>query len=192
MFKKILKGLGVFLAIVIIALAITPFLFKDKIKELVLKSINEKVDATVAFEDVSLSLFKNFPKANITIDKLSIINKEPFAGDTLFYSGELNLKMSVKELFKADGEAMELESFSSNNGLVNIIFNKDGIGNFDIALKDQKDDTSSKSEPFKLNIQNYSISNLKFKYLDEASTMNVIINDIQHNGKGNFAASTLD
>ena len=124
MFKKILKGLGVFLAIVIIALAITPFLFKDKIKELVLKSINEKVDATVAFEDVSLSLFKNFPKANITIDKLSIINKAPFAGDTLIYSGELNLKMSVKELFKADGEAMELESFSSKNGLVNIIFNK--------------------------------------------------------------------
>ena len=192
MFKKILKGLGVFLAIVIIALAITPFLFKDKIKELVLKSINEKVDATVAFEDVSLSLFKNFPKANITIDKLSIINKAPFAGDTLFYSGELNLKMSVKELFKADGEAMELESFSSNKGLVNIIFNKEGIGNFDIALKDQKDDTSSKSEPFKLNIQNYSISNLKFKYLDEASTMKVIIDDIQHNGKGNFAASKLD
>ncbi len=192
MFKKILKGLGIFLAIVIIALAITPFLFKDKIKELVLKSINEKVDATVAFEDVSLSLFKNFPKANIKIDKLSIINKAPFAGDTLFYSGELNLKMSVKELFKADGEAMELESFSSNNGLVNIIFNKDGIGNFDIALKDQKDDTSSKSEPFKLNIQNYSISNLKFKYLDEVSTMKVIIDDIQHNGKGNFAASKLD
>lgn len=192
MFKKILKGLVIFLAIVIIALVITPFLFKDKIKELVLKSINEKVDATVAFEDVSLSLFKNFPKANITIDKLSIINKAPFAGDTLFYSGELNLKMSVKELFKADGEAMELESFSSNKGFVNIIFNKDGIGNFDIALKDQKDDASSKSESFKLNIQNYSISNLKFKYLDEASTMKVIIDDIQHNGKGNFAASKLD
>ncbi|WP_396182890.1 AsmA-like C-terminal region-containing protein [Flavobacterium sp.] len=192
MFQKILKGFGIFLAIVIIALAITPFLFKDKIKELVLKSINGKVDATVAFEDVSLSLFKNFPKANITIDKLSILNKAPFEGDTLFYSGELNLKMSVKQLFKADGEAMELESFSSKNGLVNIIFNKEGIGNFDIAQKDQKDDTSSKSKPFKLNIQNYSISNLKFKYLDEASTMNVIINDIQHNGKGNFAASKLD
>jgi hypothetical protein len=192
MFKKILKGFGIFLAIVIIALAITPFLFKDKIKELVLKSINGKVDATVAFEHVSLSLFKNFPKANITIDKLSILNKAPFAGDTLFYSGELNLKMAVKELFKADGEAMELESFSSKNGLVNIIFNKEGIGNFDIALKDQKDDTSSKSEPFKLNVQNYSISNLKFKYLDEASTIKVIIDDIQHNGKGNFAASKLD
>lgn len=192
MFKKILKGLSVILAIVLITLAITPFLFKDKIKELVLKSINEKVDATVAFEEVSLSLFKNFPKANITIDKLSIINKAPFAGDTLFYSGELNLKMSVNELFKADGEAMELESFSSKNGLVNILFNKEGIGNFDIALKDQKEANSTDSKPFKLNIQNYSITNLKFKYLDEASSMKVIIDDIQHNGKGNFATSKLD
>jgi len=120
MLKKILKGFGIFLLVAIIALAATPFLFKSKIKELVLKSINEKVDATVAFEDVSISLFKSFPKANVTIDKLSLINKAPFAGDTLFYSGEVNLRMSVKELFKSNGEAMQIESFSSKNGLVNI------------------------------------------------------------------------
>ena len=88
MIKKILKGLGIFLLVAIIALAAAPFLFKDKIKQLVLKSINENVDANVAFEDVSLSLFKSFPRANVTIDKLSIINKAPFEGDTLFYSGE--------------------------------------------------------------------------------------------------------
>jgi hypothetical protein len=132
MVKKILKGIGIFLLVSIVALAAAPFLFKDKIKELVLKSINENVDAKVAFEDVSLSLFKSFPRANVTIDKLSIINKAPFEGDTLFYSGQLNLKMSVKELFKFEGEPMELESFSSVDGLVNIIFNKDGFGNFDI------------------------------------------------------------
>lgn len=116
-----------------------PFLFKDKIKELVVKSINENVDATVAFEDVDLSLFKSFPKANVTIDRLSIINKAPFAGDTLFYSGEVNLKMSIKELFKGDGEPMNLESFSSKNAVVNILFDKNGLGNFDIAIKDEKD-----------------------------------------------------
>ena len=58
MIKKILKGLGIFLLVAIIALAAAPFLFKDKIKQLVLKSINENVVANVAFEDVSLSLFK--------------------------------------------------------------------------------------------------------------------------------------
>jgi hypothetical protein len=192
MIKKILKGLGIFLLVAIITLAAAPFLFKDKIKQLVLKSINENVDANVAFEDVSLSLFKSFPRANVTIDKLSIINKAPFEGDTLFYSGELNLKMSVKELFKSEGEAMELESFSSVDGIVNIIFNKEGIGNFDIAIKDNKEGKPSEGKPFALNIQNYSIENLKFTFLDEVSNIKMVIDKLNHTGTGNFAASKLD
>ncbi|WP_026712035.1 AsmA-like C-terminal region-containing protein [Flavobacterium filum] len=192
MIKKILKGLGIFLLVAIIALAAAPFLFKDKIKELVLKSINENVDAKVAFDDVSLSLFKSFPRANVTIDKLSIINKAPFEGDTLFYSGQLNLKMSVKELFKSEGEPMELESFSSVDGLVNIIFNKDGIGNFDIALKKDKEEKASENKPFAMNIQSYSVENLKFTFTDQSSNINMTIDKIHHTGKGNFAASKLD
>lgn len=192
MLKKIAKGFGIFLVVLLLAVAVTPFLFKDKIKAMVLKSINEKVDATVSFEDVGISLFRNFPNANVTIEKLSIINKAPFAGDTLFYSGELQLKMSVKELFKSENETMELQSFTSKNGLVNIIFNKDGVGNFDIALKDEKAESTSDSGPFSLSIQNYNIENLRFAFHDESSNMNVLIDQINHVGQGDFAASKLD
>ena len=139
MLKKVLKGLGIFLLVTIIALAAAPYLFKDKIKEMIAKTLNENVNANIAFEDVDLSLLKSFPKAHVTIDKLSIINKAPFAGDTLLYAGETNVTMSVKELFKGDGETMSLESFSAVDGIVNIIFNKEGLGNFDIALKEAEE-----------------------------------------------------
>lgn len=193
MLKKILKIVGIFLLVLIVALAAAPFLFKDKIKQLVLKSINENVDAKVAFEDVDLSLFKSFPRANVTIDKLSIINKAPFEGDTLVYAGEVNLKMSIKELFKSEGEQMNIESFSSKNGVINILFDKNGVGNFDIAIKDKqekKDD--SKSKPFAMNVQNYEIENLRFTYFDERSKVKMVIDSLNHQGKGNFAASKLD
>lgn len=193
MIKKILKGLGIFLVIALIALVSIPFLFKDKIKEMIVKAINENVDATVAFEDVDLSLLKSFPQANVTIDRLSIINKAPFAGDTLFYSGEVNLKMSIKELFKGEGEAMNVESFSSTDGIVNILFDKNGIGNFDIAIKDETDKKDdSESKPFAMNIQNYEIENLRFKYFDERSKIKMVIDSLNHTGTGNFAASKLD
>ncbi|PZQ91046.1 MAG: AsmA family protein, partial [Flavobacterium johnsoniae] len=193
MSKKILKGIGIFLLVVIIALAAAPFLFKDKIQQLVLKSINEKVDAKVAFDDVHLSLFKSFPRANVTIDKLAIINKAPFEGDTLLYAGEVNLKMSVRELFKGDGEPMNIESFSSTNGVVNILFDKNGVGNFDIAIKDDKEKKDdSESKPFAMNIQNYEIENLRFTYFDERSKVKMVIDSLNHTGKGNFAASKLD
>lgn len=162
MVKKILKWTGITLLVLVILLAVTPFIFKDKIKSMIAKAINEQVDATVAFEDVSLSLFKSFPQANVTIDKLSIINKAPFAGDTLVYMGEMNLKMSVKELFKGEGEAMSVESLTTKDGVVNILFNKDGLGNFDIALKDQTEEPGSgESKPFALNVQNYAVENLR-------------------------------
>lgn len=194
MVKKILKWTGIVLLVVIIALAATPFLFKDKIKAMVVKTINENIDANVAFEDVSLSLFKNFPKANVTIDKLSVINKAPFAGDTLVYMDELSIKMSVKELFNDEGQPMNIESIHTKNGVVNILFNKDGLGNFDIALKnkEEKPGTNEPSKPFALNMQNYKVENLRFRYADERSKINMIIDSLYHEGKGNMAANKLD
>jgi hypothetical protein len=192
MVKKILKGLGIFLLLTVIALAAAPFLFKDKIKALVLKTINENVDAKVAFTEVDLSLLKSFPQANVTINELSIINKAPFEGDTLFYSGELNLKMSIKELLKDETETMDLKSFSSSNALINVIINKEGIANYDIALKTDEKENKSDSKPFNLNIQNYEIENLKLTYLDEGSNMKLALNELNHSGKGNFGSQKLD
>ena len=192
MLKKILKITGITLLVLIIGLVAAPFVFKDKIKEMIAKTLNESVDAKIAFEDVDLSLFKSFPQANVTIDKLSIINKAPFEGDTLFYSGETNLKMSIKELFKDATETMNLESISTENAVVNIIFNKDGLGNYDIALKDDKPESESESKPFSLNIQDYKIENLRFTYLDEGADMKMVLDSINHSGTGNFAAQKLD
>ncbi|HCE53929.1 MAG TPA: AsmA family protein [Lutibacter sp.] len=190
--KKALKIIGIILLVFALLLVATPFLFKGKIKELVLKSINKNVDAVVAFEDVDLSLFKSFPKATVVIDDLSIINKAPFENDTLFYSETFTLKMSVKELFKGKGEPMSIEAFSSENAKVNVIYNKDGLSNYDIALKDNDEKDGTKNEEFTLNFQNYTIKNLRFTYFDEASKMNVILDSINHEGSGDFKNKVLD
>jgi hypothetical protein len=191
MFKKILKIFGIILLLLVISAFATPYFFKDQIKAKILTSINEKVDAKVAFADADLSLFKNFPSASVTIDKLSIINKAPFEGDTLVAFEELSLKMSIKELFNDDNEPMNIDGISSKNGLINIIFNKDGIGNYDIALKDKVED-KSKPKKLSLKIKEYSIENYKFKYYDEKSKIRMVLDSINHEGTGDFAMSNLD
>lgn len=194
MIRKILKWTGIILLVLIIALAAAPFIFKDKIKTMIAKAINEQVDATVAFEDVSLSLFSNFPMANVTVDKLSIINKAPFEGDTLVYMDEVDLNMSVKELFKGEGETMSLESLYTKDGIVNILFNENGVGNFDIAIKseDEKPASDSESKPFSLDFKEYKVDNLRFRYYDAVSKVNMVVDSIYHEGHGNFAQSVLD
>jgi len=188
---KILKIVGIVLLLLIVSLFAIPYLFENQIKAKIVEAINKKVDAKVSFADADLSLFKSFPQANVTVDKLLIINKAPFEGDTLISLGELNLKMSIKELFKGKEEPMDIEAISSKNGLINIIFNKDGIGNFDIALKDDKKD-DGKSDPLSLKIKEYKVENMRFKYFDESSKVKMVIDSLNHSGTGDFAASKLD
>ncbi|WP_281636336.1 AsmA-like C-terminal region-containing protein [Flavobacterium marginilacus] len=192
MLKKILKIAGIVLVVFTASLFAIPYFFKDQIKAKITEAINEKVDAKISFADADLSLFKNFPKATVVLDKLLIINKAPFEGDTLVSLGELNLKMSIKELFKGKEEAMEIEGITSKNGFINIIFNKEGIGNFDIALKDNKPKEDTKSDPMSLKIQKYQIENFKFQYFDEGSQMRMIIDSLNHEGTGDFSGSKLD
>ncbi|WP_293891599.1 AsmA family protein [Flavobacterium sp.] len=192
MLKNILKIVGIVLLLLVISAFAIPYFFKDQIKARILTSINEKVDAKVAFADADLSLFRNFPNANVSIEKLSIINKAPFEGDTLVAFDELNLEMSIKELFNDDTEPMNIDGISSKNGLINIIFNKDGIGNYDIALKDENKADDKKSKPLSLKIKEYSVTNFKFKYYDEKSKIKMILDSINHEGTGDFAAQKLD
>lgn len=191
--KKILIGIGVFFVTIIALLFIIPIFFKDQIKAKIEQTINENVVAEVTFDDADLSLFKSFPQANVGIKKLLVINKAPFEGDTLVALEELNLEMSVMELFNGDTEPMTLKAISVKNGKANILFNKDGIGNYDIAIKDNKKPEAAKdSKPFALNIQSYEVENLNFKYYDERSKIQLKINELNHQGKGNFANEVLD
>ncbi|MCJ1806765.1 AsmA family protein [Flavobacterium covae] len=191
--KKIFIGIGASLFIIIGVLASIPLFFKDTIKAKIQETINENLNAKVAFADADISLFKSFPKATISLEKFTIINHAPFEGDTLVAFDELNLKMSVTELWKDKKEPMSLEAISIKNGLANILFNKEGKGNFDIAKKTNEPTSSNeKSEPFSMNIQNYAVENFRFKFYDERSKIKMVLDSIQHSGKGDFGSQKLD
>lgn len=191
--KKVLKWSGITLAILVITLAVTPYLFKDKIQSMIAKTINENVNATVTFDNIGLSLFRDFPKASLTIDKITILNQASFKGDTLFYAEEINLKMSIGELFKDESEALDIHSISATNSNLNIHINRKGFGNFDIAKKTESTLTdTSESAPFSLSIQEYNIQNLQVSFIDETSKMKLVLKELYHSGKGDFTSEILD
>ena len=192
MIKKILKIVGVLFLLLIAAMFAIPYFFKDQIQAKIMAAINEKVDAKVSVSDVDLSLFKNFPNATVRLNDFLIINKAPFAGDTLVSLERLNLKMSVRELFNDANAPIAIDGISSENGKINILFNKDGIGNFDIAIKDKNATENGKSKPLNLKINEYSVRNFKFQYYDERSKMRFIMDSLHHAGTGDFAKDVLD
>jgi len=53
--------------------------------------------------------------------------------------------MSMMELFNGENEPMKIESISTENTKLNILFNKDGVGNYDIALKKEEKETKNEN-----------------------------------------------
>jgi len=191
--KRIAKWFGGLILILLILLITAPYLFKDKIKEMVMKSINENVNATVTFEELDLSFLKNFPLASVSLKKIDVINKAPFEGDTLFHTEELNLNMKLTELFKGSDESMNIQSFTINEGLVNILFDEHGNGNYDISIEKEVNPSSEQEDTvLSLGIQEYSIHNLDFKYYDINSKIEMKVDSIFHKGSGNFIQNSLD
>ena len=91
--KRILKWSGLTFLVLLVVIIIAPFLFKDKLIQLVKEEANKSLNAKVDFGDFDLTLFSSFPDFRFKIQNVSVINVEPFAGDTLAYIKQLNYQV---------------------------------------------------------------------------------------------------
>ena len=190
--KKILKIVGVVFLLFIILLIAAPLFLKGKIAEIIKNKVNNSITATFDFEDADLTLFSSFPNAELTMNNISLINKAPFEGDTLFSSKEVALNMSIKELFKGANEPIVISSLKVDNALVNIKVSKEGIANYDIAKETPSSDVSASSESteqsnFTFSMESYSIANSRIEYRDDSSGMRFEISEMNHSGTGDLS-----
>src|SRR6056297_1234719 len=102
--KKVLKIVGIVLLLVIGLLVAIPFFLEAKIGDIIRNNVNNSVNATLDFSDADLSLISSFPNAEVSLMDVSLTNKAPFEGDTLFASREVSLSMGIMQLFKSSGD----------------------------------------------------------------------------------------
>ena len=192
--KKFLKITGIVLGVILLLLFLAPFVFESQIKDMVRKTINENLNAQVSFADIDLSLFRNFPDATLGIEELLVINNEPFEGDTLASSEEVVLQMSVRELFKGSGEPMKIDALKLNNTLLNLRIDSLGNASYDIAIESDAPvaDTAQTGSGFQFDVQHYEINDSRVTYFDEGSQIKLLIEDLNHEGTGDFSAATSE
>lgn len=186
--KKILKIAAITLGVIIVLLFLTPILFEKQLKGLVQKTMNDNLNAQVAFADVDLSIFRNFPNATLGIDDLSVVNHAPFEGDTLAYSEKVFLQMSITELFRGSSEAVKIDALTLNNTFLNIKVDSLGNNNYDIAIKDTI--PSDTTGGFRFDMKHYEIRNSRVTYHDEGAKIKLLVEDLNHEGTGDLSAKT--
>ncbi len=195
--KKALKIIGIILGILILLLIAAPFIFKGSLEKMLKRTINENLNATVAWEDLDLSLFSSFPDASLQLKNFSVINKAPFEGDTLASGKTLSLDMGIMQLFKKSNEAIKVDEVKLDEAFVNIKIDSLGNANYDIAIKDDAPAVTEWEESaggFTFDLKKYEIKNSRINYLDEATNTYLMLTEVQHEGSGDLSQeiSNLD
>ncbi|MBD3661455.1 MAG: AsmA family protein, partial [Arenibacter algicola] len=190
--KKILKIVGGVFLVIILLLVAAPFFLKGKIAGIIKEKVNNSINATFDFSEADLTLFSSFPNATVSLDNITLINKAPFEGDTLFASDRVSLDMSIKELFKDASEPIAIKSLVLDGPRINIKVDKEENANYDIAVEDGSSpnnaaDTASSESSFNLSMESYSINNAAIKYDDLSSGMSFAITEMNHSGKGDLS-----
>lgn len=191
--KKIFKIIGIVLLLIIGLIIAAPFILEAKIGELIKTNVNNNVNATLDFADADLSLIKSFPNANLRLQEVTLLNKAPFEGDTLFAAKDISLTLGISELFKSAGEPIGIKNFSLDGANIHVKVNEEEVANYEIAKEDSTAETKTgASESFALDLQSYEITNSKVIYDDMAGKIYLVVSDIQHSGNGDFSAVTSE
>ncbi len=193
--KRILLILFIFL-IVLIGLAVAlPIIYKDRIVEMTKEEINRTVNANVEFEDVSLSLFRNFPNFSFLLKNFEITGKDDFDGVLLAKGDAADFSINLSSLF-SQSAPIKINAVGLRNPEINVLILKDGKANYDIAIEtDERIEETNQTTDysgFKATLKSYTIENAKITYDDRLGDMLLEIEELNHSGSGNFTIDVFD
>ncbi len=194
--KKFLKISGITIGILIVLLITLPFLFKDKIVEVVKEEINNSVNAKVDFDGFGLTLFHSFPNFSFEIKGMSVVGVDDFKNDTLIVIDNIYLDLDLSSVISGDYRVNAIEI---DHPVLNLLLNTKGDANWDIAkesdvevadeAKEENTQAEEESSSFKMQLQKFEINNAQIRYDDKESVMYAYINGLDLNLSGDFTES---
>src|ERR1700756_270166 len=189
--KKIIKILLITILVLCVALVSVPFLFKSKIKAMLLTEIDKNINAKVDFSELSFSSVKKFPRLAITLHNPTITGINEFAGDTFIDAKEISVALNVYKLIK--GQGIEIKSIDLEDPLIYARILKNGHANYNIVkAADTTRKTTSSSKSFEVAIDKWSINNGRIVYDDKLQKTYIEVGGLYHNGSGDFKQEISD
>lgn len=185
--KKFAKITGIVLASLLAVLIIVPVAFQGKIKEIVITEGNKLLNAEFGFDDLDISLLREFPKASVALEGFWLKGVDEFAGDTLISVGNLEVAVNVMSVFGNSG--FDVTKVLLEDTYVKAIVLEDGRPNWDVmkvASEEEEEDTTASS--FSIQLQKVVVDNLNIVYDDRQGGMYADIANFNIRCSGDMAA----
>lgn len=222
---KWIKRIGITILVLILLVVggtwVVLAFYKDDILRKATSVAEESIDAKVSIEDVSISLFADFPRITFGFDNLKVDNVGEFEGTTLAEIGSLSLSADLGGILSEPIE-LNIHQLTIADVALHAIVNKDGKANYDIVKKDNNTsanpptttqfykqvihqprvaglaykgttevDTGTAAGVLAIQIDEYRLENIDIIYDDYSSGMHAEIENLIHTGAGDFTQKNL-
>ena len=172
--KKGLKITAIALGVLLLLMLILPFAFRGKIESIVKTEGNKMLNAQFDFRSLDISLFRNFPKASITLSDFWLRGVGEFENDTLVQAGEVVAAIDLLSLFGDSG--YDISKIQIENTRLHAIVLADGRPNWDVMKPDStstdtEEEETTDDSPFKIQLQRFVIKNMNLIYDDRQGNM---------------------
>jgi hypothetical protein len=132
---KLALGGAILVLSVLLVLALVPFLFRDRIAARLKAEIASSVNARVDWRSASVGVLRDFPNASLSLNDLSVVGVQPFAGDTLAAVSDARLVLELGSVvgFLRHGDPIVIREVVLHQPRVGLRVLADGRANWDIA-----------------------------------------------------------
>lgn len=158
--------------------------YNKEIKEITLNQVNNKLNSPISFDNISLSIFSNFPLVSISIDNINIldpVNKR----DTLLYSSKLDLSFSALDFFKKEYSVRELVAY---DGFSKIHIYTNGEKNFLVFRNENENDNNQ----LRFVLEKLTFIDFSFLYKNDLLNQDYSFSVKNSSLRGNFTSDMYD
>ncbi|MBK8565744.1 MAG: hypothetical protein IPN76_20975 [Saprospiraceae bacterium] len=163
--------LAVFLLLVLALVGVNLYLKSNKTKEF--KDLAFLNGGSVSFQSVDISLFKDFPAATISIEKLGVTDAEfDRHGTPILRVNELKLVASLKAW---RSRQIELQSVDLKDGRITLFTDEHGYSNLKALLPKKKEEETLKSKYLSILTDKVKLgfANIDFGFTDAIKTTSI-------------------
>ena len=188
--RRLFKWTGLTLLFLLIAIILVPIIFKDEIKEMVLKEVSKSLKADVTIKDFDLTFLSTFPNVTIQLYDTKVTGRTEFKGVELASVKTIEAHVGLWDVI--GGDEIEIDEVHISDAKIDVRVDPDGKANYDIVIPEEDQPVDQEPSKFKMSLKEYSLKNIEIVYDDQASDMYANIKNLNHTGAGDLTADVID
>ncbi len=187
---KILKWMGVSIAVILLLLYLIPLLFPGKVSQQVKALANESLASEVNFSKSKLSFFTHFPSLTVSLDSLTLMGSAPYKNDTLLKAEQVAFGINLKRLI-FDNE-IKIDEVYVSNADVDVRVNEKGQANYNIYISEDKRPKDSTEEGTAIRLDKIKFEDCHIRYNDRSAKILVDAHGFNYTGRGDLSEDVFD